>query len=62
MGARPTSEVGSPTCWFADREVLEKIVGHQIPDDIWEFVPWGHRLVVPDADREARRTAIVQNA
>jgi co-chaperonin GroES (HSP10) len=34
------------TCWFANREVLEAIVGHPIPPDVWEFVPWGHRLVV----------------
>lgn len=39
-----------PTSYFANREVLEAIVGHPIPPDVWEFVPWGHRLVVVRED------------
>ena len=50
-GATTTSpEVVGVTCWFADREVLESVVGHPIPADIWTFVPWGHRLVVVRED------------
>jgi co-chaperonin GroES (HSP10) len=44
--AEEEAGVLSPTCWFADREILEEVVGHPIPPDVWEFIPWGHRLVV----------------
>lgn len=56
---RSQGDLYVPTCWFAAREVLEKVVGHPIPDDVWEFVPWGHRLVVVREEPAEMRGSII---
>lgn len=44
--ARPVEREPEGEAWFANRPEIEAACGHEIPDDIWEFVPFGRRVIV----------------